>query len=188
MQRSRRLRRCKLVFVIKLLAFLGVLSMLVGCGTIQAGGAPEPDFTGETAYLVYPSKVEGDARLARDRMDLPAAASAFAWAPFDSSTGRLIIEGARSFRKSRLIETVQTQNCVIYGYSLEPRVDAPREGAEEITLQFTCTALARGPFQPHRWAQITGIERSGRVRGAVRLKNLEHLGSGRFRAVLLIAH
>jgi hypothetical protein len=186
-------------------SFLVVLVLvgLTGCQSLEAAGSREEEE--RFLYLVYGGSVSGDARLARDRMDLPAAAAAYQWSTFGVSDGRVIIQAARTLPDGgprpapRPDAEIGPAGCRIYPYRLTGAPSPPEPQSQQVVVAFSCDDLL-GPLspapaspgriatavQPHRWAQLQAIGESGLASGSVRIVEMEHLGSGRFRALVLL--
>ena len=151
---------------------------------LAAGGLKEAP-VGGGVYLVYETPVAGDARLFRDRFDMPAAAAALGWSRFRVAAGRLEIDGSGAYSHARLVSEESLAGCVVYGYQLERSASDDR-GAERMEVAFSCSDLISTGRQPARYAVEEAIRRSGRASGSVRVAEIEYRGRGRFHVVVLL--
>jgi hypothetical protein len=175
-------------------AFLIVL--LLSCSVFPSGRAEQPSagVRQKAFFIVDRAMSDESAQMFLERYVLPTSVAAMQWTEFAHQGREIRFEYRGGYRvvRKRLTLTDPLGPHTVYGYELV--LDSPgrppslREGPAPHTVRFTYPALQDTGVlpQPAEQALLAAVREDGRSSGWVRLDSIGYLGSGRFKATVLI--
>ena len=188
---------------------IGVLIFtLLSCSAFPSGRVEEPKGKQETRvfWIVDGTMSPESAEMFLERYLFPTSLATMLWTDFTIQGDEVSFEtrgGYRIVRKQRVLEQA-IGAYTVYGYNLIIDVTLPAAAPTSRTVksyvvQFsyaesadTGNQSASSPSkavlpQPLEQALLAGIREDGRSSGKARVGQIDYLGSGRFRATVLIA-
>jgi hypothetical protein len=182
------------------LASVLMLSLLACAAHPSSRVEEQPQKLELRAYWIVDGSMSGEsAQMYLERYLLPTSLAVMQWTAFrvQGQEIRLDTEGGyRVVRKARILSE-PLGSYTIYGYDLlvnfSPGGSAEKGGraAASYTVTFSYSGPAEAGAavlpQPLEKALLAAVEEDGRTAGWARVQSIDYLGSGRFRAGVLLA-
>jgi hypothetical protein len=178
--------------------FAGILILtLLSCSVFPSGRAERPPAGARRqAFFIVDGAMSGEsAQMFLERYVLPTSVAAMQWTEFALKGREIRFEYRGGYRiaRKRLTLTDTLGSHTVYGYELtvEPPGGPPslREGPASHTVRFTYSSSSEDAGvlpQPAEQALLAAVRQDGRSSGWVRLDSISYLGSGRFKATVLV--
>lgn len=191
-----------------------ILFVLLSCSAFPSGRVEEPSGKQEARvfWVLDGSMSTESAEMFLERYLLPTSVAAMLWTEFTLQGNEVRLDtqgGYRVVRKQRVL-TEPIGAYVVHGYDLiidvtrsssaPPPAGSRAQSADSYVVRFSypesadsgsgSTPKAVQPSgvlpQPLQQALLAGIREDGRTSGKARVQLIEYLGSGRFRATVLV--
>jgi hypothetical protein len=175
-----------------------LLFVFLSCSAFPAGRSEEPSEKQEVRmyWVIDGSMSEESAEMFLERYLLPTSLAAMLWTEFSTEGEEVRFNTRGGYRVVRKTQALSESLGVhtVYGYDLMIDVTlsppAPRRSPDSYSVRFSYSeSTVRGSGvipQPLEQALLTAIRESGRPSGMARVKDIDYLGSGKFKATVLI--
>ena len=174
-----------------------LILLLLSCSAFPSGRVEQPPARLQRqAFFIVNGAMSGEsAEMFLERYVLPASVAAMLWTEFALQGREIRFEFRGGYRvvRKRLTLTDPLGSHTVYGYELT--VDPPgsppslRGDPASYTVRFTYYPSSEDAGvlpQPAQQALLAAVREDGRSSGWARLDSISYLGSGRFRATVLV--
>lgn len=177
------------VLILILLPALPVCSK----GIVAGGKTEEKEEIRPQVFLLVPE--EGSTNeIYISRFLLPSSLAAYGWARFVLDGDEILLQSEGDYRiisKDMAIEDRFGGFIIYRAYALTDETGPETVSADNrYTVTFSISDLINKKgevfYQPSRQAVISGVKRSGRQKGSVRLVYILYLGKGKFKAEVTV--